>query len=81
MLNLHETDAPGVSDSPASSLALFGLTLAIVLPPVGLVLSAIALRRTGPGKPGSGLAIAGVVIGGVQTLAVLFFVAARLMAA
>ncbi|MFC5379313.1 DUF4190 domain-containing protein [Aquipuribacter nitratireducens] len=55
---------------PTSGLAVAGLVLAFLAPLIGLVLSVIALGRTGPGKAkGRGLAVAGAVIGALGTLA------------
>jgi hypothetical protein len=50
-------------------LAVAGFVLAFILAPVGLVLSLVAIGRTGPGKaPGRGLAVSGAVISGFLVL-------------
>jgi hypothetical protein len=60
-----------------SGLAIAGLILAILVAPIGFILSLIAIFRTGNGRPkGRGLAIAGVIvsvliIGGATTLVVV----------
>lgn len=51
-----------------STTAVLGLLLALVLPPLGLVLSAVAVRGTGAYRArGRGLAVAGVVLSGIGT--------------
>jgi hypothetical protein len=68
---------PEVPPRPGTSrLAVTGLILAVVLPPVGLVLSIIARSRTGPDKlAGRSLAVAGiitaVVVGAGATITVV----------
>ena len=61
---------------PTNTLAVLALVLAFVLAPAGLVLGVVArrqIRETGEG--GDGLALAGIVVGGIGTaLAVLAFV-------
>ncbi len=50
-------------------LAIFGLILAFLAPLIGLILSLIALGRTGKGKRGGrGLAVAGTIVSGVFIL-------------
>ncbi|MFI5908472.1 DUF4190 domain-containing protein [Dactylosporangium sp. NPDC051541] len=65
----QQTGAPGYYGAPApgkrrtSGLAVAGLVFAFVGPPVGFILSLIAVFKTGAGKAaGRGLAIAGLVI-------------------
>lgn len=58
-----EAVSPPVAPRPTSVLAILGLVFAFVFAPVGLVLSLIAIFKTGAGKAkGRGLAIAGVII-------------------
>ncbi|MGF1647799.1 MAG: DUF4352 domain-containing protein [Kineosporiaceae bacterium] len=57
---------PPAPTGPTSGLAVAGFVLAFVFAPVGLVLSLVALGRTGPGKQGGrGLAVSGAVISGL----------------
>jgi uncharacterized membrane protein len=60
---------------PTNTTAVLALVLAFVLAPAGLVLGIVArrqIRETGEG--GDGLALAGIVVGGIGTaLAVLGF--------
>lgn len=58
---------------------MVGLALSLVLAPAGLRVSLVALRRMGAGAPGRGVAIAGVVVGAVRTLAAVVFVVALLV--
>ncbi len=54
-----------------STLAIVGLVLAFIVPPVGLVLSIVALVRVQRGRvpaKGRGLAIAGTIVGAVCSL-------------
>lgn len=73
---------PQTGTPNTSGLAIVGLVLAFLAPLVGLVLSLVALGRTGPGKGGGrGLAVAGAIVGGVLTfvgvgLIIVFAVAA-----
>lgn len=58
-------------DAPDSThpLAIGGLVAAFIAPPVGLILSLVALGQTGPGKRGGRpIAIAGAILGGVFTV-------------
>lgn len=55
--------APSDPTQTTSILAILGLVLAFLLAPVGLVLSVLALPKTGRGRQkGRGLAIAGVIV-------------------
>jgi|GEM_PF-2716601 hypothetical protein len=61
--------APAPAPEPISALAVLGLIAAVVVPAVGVVVSSVALGRTGPGKQrGRGLALAGVVMGAILTV-------------
>jgi len=59
---------PAVSPPPVDPLAVGALVAALPVPPVGLAQGIAALRRLRSGKRrGTGLAVAGVVVGGVLT--------------
>ncbi|WP_149084624.1 hypothetical protein [Microbacterium sp. 1S1] len=49
-------------------LSIIGLVLAFLLPPVGLILSIIALVQLGKARAPRGLAIAGIVVGAILTI-------------
>lgn len=54
-------------------MAIMGLALSLVLPPIGLIVSAIALnklKQSGQDE-GKGFGIAGIVIGGLATASVI----------
>lgn len=57
---------PPVQGTDGVSVA--GFVLSILFWPVGLVLSCVGLSRTSGGRPGRGLAVAGLVISLVQVL-------------
>jgi hypothetical protein len=61
---------------PTNTLAILSLVMAFVFSPVGLVLGIVARRQIRQtGEQGDGLALAGIIIGGIATaLAVLAFV-------
>lgn len=66
---------------PTNTLAILSLVMAFVFSPVGLVLGVVARRQIRQtGEQGDGLALAGIIIGGIGTalavLAILFFVLA-----
>ncbi|MGY1764128.1 DUF4190 domain-containing protein [Geodermatophilus sp. SYSU D00779] len=68
---------PGyVYPRPTNTLAILSLVMAFVFSPVGLVLGIVARRQMRQtGEQGEGLALAGIIIGGIGTaLAVLAFV-------
>jgi hypothetical protein len=60
---------------PTNTMAILALVMAFVFAPAGLILGIIArkqIRQTG--EDGDGLALAGIIIGGIVTaLYVLFF--------
>lgn len=68
------------SSDPArttSVLAILGLVLAFLLAPVGLVLSVVALPRTGRGRQkGRGLAIAGIIVSTLNIILGIVIIAA-----
>src|SRR3712207_4223948 len=61
---------------PTNTMAILALVMAFVFPPAGLILGVIArkqIRQTG--EDGDGLALAGIIVGGIATaLFVLIFV-------
>jgi Domain of unknown function (DUF4190) len=63
---------------PTNTLAILSLVMAFVFSPVGLVLGIVARRQIRQtGEQGDGLALAGIIIGGIATalavLALVFF--------
>jgi hypothetical protein len=62
---------------PTNTMAILALVMAFVFAPAGLILGIVArkqIRRTG--EDGAGLALAGIIVGGIATaLFVLMFVA------
>jgi uncharacterized membrane protein YbaN (DUF454 family) len=68
--------------SPAKStepLAIIGLILSILLPPLGLILSILAFQRIKRnGSDGKTMAIIGIVVGAIPTVLfiILFLIAA-----
>ena len=60
---------------PTNTLAILALVMAFVFSPVGLVLGVVARRQIREtGEQGDGLALAGIIVGGIGTaLAVLGF--------
>lgn len=59
----------GPPQRPTSVVAVVGLVLAVLVSPVGLVVSCFGLRDTGGGrKGGRGIAVAGVIVGAVGTV-------------
>ena len=63
------------SPRPTNTLAILALVMAFVFSPVGLVLGIVARRQIREtGEQGDGLALAGIIVGGLGTaLAVLAF--------
>ncbi len=66
---------------PTNTMAILALVMAFIFSPVGLVLGIIARRQIREtGEQGSGLALAGIIVGGIGTalvvLGFLFFVLA-----
>jgi hypothetical protein len=68
---------PAAWGRPTNTVAILALVMAFVFAPAGVVLGIIArkqIRRTG--EDGAGLALAGIIVGGIATaLFVLMFVA------
>ena len=50
------------------AIAIVGLILAFILPPVGLILSLVAISRARRAGSGRGLAIGGIVVGTLLTI-------------
>jgi len=67
---------PPAYGRPTNTMAILALVLAFVFAPAGLILGIIArkqIRQTG--EEGSGLALAGIIVGGIATaLFVLMFI-------
>jgi hypothetical protein len=61
--------SPAVGPPQTPAIAVVGLVLAIIMAPVGLVVSLVALGRTRRAGAGRGLAVAGALIGGVLLVA------------
>ena len=66
---------PPVYGRPTNTMAILALVMAFTFAPAGLVLGIIArrqIRRTG--EDGDGLALAGIIVGGIVTAIFVFFV-------
>ncbi|SNR62354.1 DUF4190 domain-containing protein [Blastococcus mobilis] len=66
---------PPVHVRPTNTMAILALVLAFVFAPAGLVLGIVArrqIRRTG--EDGDGLALAGIIVGGIVTAIFVFFI-------
>ncbi len=70
-----------LSETKRGNLALFGLIAAVLLPPAGIVICHIALSQSRQPASGSsrGMAIAGLIVGYVLTVAYVFFLVAATM--
>ncbi|RJT95230.1 DUF4190 domain-containing protein [Arthrobacter frigidicola] len=70
----------GPRENPGRTLGIVGLILAVVVAPVGLILSIVALVKSKKAGMGNGLAVAGIIVGALFTillvLAILLLVAA-----
>jgi hypothetical protein len=65
----HTSVPPAASSPPVDPLAVGALVAALPAPPVGLALGIVALCRLRTGqRRGAGLAVAGVVVGGLLTV-------------
>lgn len=72
---------PPVSNPSRPPIVIIGFILAFIVPLAGLVVSIIARRRViNKSLPGRGLAVAGIVIGGVFTLISAAFLIISLLA-
>ncbi|MFD2090767.1 DUF4190 domain-containing protein [Blastococcus deserti] len=59
---------PPVYGRPTNTMAILALVLAFVFPPAGLVLGIVARRQIRQtGEDGEGLALAGIIVGGIAT--------------
>ena len=68
--------APTATSPPSIILPLAGLVLVFVFAPLGFIVSIIALRRLNqPSALAKGLAVAGIVIGGLFVAAMLVLIA------
>jgi hypothetical protein len=72
---------PPTYGRPTNTMAILALVLAFVFAPAGLILGIVArkqIRRTG--EDGDGLALAGIIVGGIVTalyaLMIIFMIAA-----
>jgi hypothetical protein len=66
---------PPVYGRPTNTMAILALVMAFVFAPAGLVLGIVArrqIRRTG--EDGDGLALAGIIVGGIVTAIFVFFI-------
>jgi hypothetical protein len=57
-----------VTTNPGRTLGIVGFILAILIAPVGLVISIIAFVQSRKAKTGNGFALAGIIIGAVFTV-------------
>ncbi|MCL1929562.1 hypothetical protein FWF93_00185 [Candidatus Saccharibacteria bacterium] len=64
----NQSEKPQNSTADAATISIVGLVLAFLLPPIGLILSIIALKRSQGANEAKGIATAGVVIGGIFSL-------------
>jgi preprotein translocase subunit SecG len=70
----EERGYPPVYGRPTNTMAILALVMAFTFAPAGLVLGIIArrqIRRTG--EDGDGLALAGIIVGGIVTAIFVFF--------
>ena len=64
-------------DRPWNTLCIVGFVLAFLIPPIGLILSIIALVQINrSGEKSKGLSIAGIIVSGLGTLFTILFIAA-----
>ncbi len=66
---------PPVYGRPTNTLAILALVMAFVFAPAGLILGIVArkqIRQTG--EDGDGLALAGIIVGGIVTAIFVFFI-------
>ncbi|TFV68220.1 UNVERIFIED_ORG: DUF4190 domain-containing protein [Bacillus sp. AZ43] len=60
---------------PTNTLAILALVMAFVFAPAGLVLGIVARRQIRQtGEDGDGLALAGIIVGGIVTALFVFFI-------
>jgi Domain of unknown function (DUF4190) len=75
------TGYPGVHVRPTNTMAILALVMAFVFAPAGLVLGIVARRQIRQtGEDGDGLALAGIIVGGIVTalfvLVIVFWIIA-----
>ena len=66
---------PPVYARPTNTMAILALVMAFVFAPAGLILGIVArkqIRQTG--EDGDGLALAGIIVGGIVTAIFVFFI-------
>ena len=66
---------PPVYVRPTNTMAILALVMAFVFAPAGLILGIVArkqIRETG--EDGDGLALAGIIVGGIVTAIFVFFI-------
>ncbi|WP_116449965.1 DUF4190 domain-containing protein [Blastococcus litoris] len=66
---------PPVYGRPTNTMAILALVMAFVFAPAGLILGIVArkqIRQTG--EDGDGLALAGIIVGGIVTAIIVFFI-------
>ena len=66
---------PPMYGRPTNTLAILALVMAFVFAPAGLILGIVArkqIRETG--EDGDGLALAGIIVGGIVTALFVFFI-------
>jgi Domain of unknown function (DUF4190) len=66
---------PPVYVRPTNTMAILALVMAFVFAPAGLILGIVArkqIRQTG--EDGDGLALAGIIVGGIVTTIFVFFI-------
>jgi len=66
---------PPVYVRPTNTMAILALVMAFVFAPAGLILGIVArkqIRQTG--EDGDGLALAGIIVGGIVTAIFVFFI-------
>ena len=60
---------------PTNTMAILALVLAFVFPPAGLILGMVARRQIRQtGEDGDGLALAGIIVGGIVTAIFVFLI-------
>jgi hypothetical protein len=66
---------PSAYPRPTNTMAILALVMAFVFAPAGLVLGIVARRQIREtGEDGDGLALAGIIVGGIVTAIFVFFI-------
>lgn len=66
---------PPVYVRPTNTMAILALVMAFVFAPAGLILGIVARRQIRQtGEDGDGLALAGIIVGGIVTAIFAFFI-------